>query len=253
MIYLSKAANHCRYGAFELKAKYRRNMLTGTLVSALLAIATTAGAFLFTQPRSEPVIEENNIGCDTFFVDFGKKIEVEPKRPTRVNSPHRQANVDGSKIIMVDDELFEDEDERISSLNALYIVGAYDVDVEGAGNYDNNNGYAYFGEGRPEYPNPDSVVFTDVMAEMIYEFKPEYPWLAKKAGLEGFLWVKALVDIDGSVKDAMIIRSSNSRAGFDEAALKAAYFNKYKPAIRNNRPVAIWVSYKVEFVLENEL
>ena len=62
---------------------------------------------------------------------------------------------------------------------------------------------------------------------------------------------KALVDIDGSVRDAMIFVSSNSKAGFDDEALRAAYKCKYKPAIHDGRPVPIWVSYKVEFVLED--
>ena len=37
-------------------------------------------------------------------------------------------------------------------------------------------------------------------------------------------------------------------AAAEEAAVKAAYKCRFKPAIQNGRPVAVWVSYQVEFV-----
>jgi protein TonB len=98
-------------------------------------------------------------------------------------------------------------------------------------------------------PSPDEFVPVEIPAEMLYEEVPDYQRLAKKSGMEGIVWVKALVDKDGNVKKAMVLKSSGSRAGFDEAAVKAAYKCKFKPAIQNHKPVAVWVSYSVEFVL----
>ena len=253
MIYRSKVANHCRYGAFELKVKYRHNMLIGTFISALLAIATTAGAFLFTQSEREPVLRIRDSMCDSILVNLGKKIEIEPVRPNHGKSSHPPINIDGGKIIIVDDQIIGDEDVRKSSLGQQYFIEATGNNTEGAGSYIDQFDYAYLGNGGYEYPVSDSFTVTDVLAEMIYEFKPEYPRLAQISGMEGVVWIKALVDIDGSVKDALILISSGSKAGFDEAALRAAYFNKYRPAIYNGRPVPTWVSYKVEFVLESEL
>jgi len=37
----------------------------------------------------------------------------------------------------------------------------------------------------------------------------------------------------------------------DEAALDAAYKNKFKPGIQNNRAITVGVTYKVVFVLDN--
>ena len=97
-------------------------------------------------------------------------------------------------------------------------------------------------------PGANEFVPVEIPAEMIYEHVPEYPRLAKTAGMEAVVWVKALVDKNGSVRDAMILKSSGSKAGFDEAAVKAAFKCRFKPAIQNGRPVAVWVSYQVEFV-----
>ena len=72
-----------------------------------------------------------------------------------------------------------------------------------------------------------------------------------EAGLEGVVWVKALVGSDGSVRDAVVYKSSGTPS-LDEAAVAAAPACKFKPAIQNGSPVAMWVTYKVEFVLEQQ-
>jgi protein TonB len=80
--------------------------------------------------------------------------------------------------------------------------------------------------------------------------KGQYPPLAKEAGIEGVVWVQALVDKKGTVRDAKIFKASGSSAGFEEIALKAAFKVKFKPAISNNQPVAVWAVYPVRFTLK---
>ena len=48
----------------------------------------------------------------------------------------------------------------------------------------------------------------------------------------------------------VITKSSGSAAGFDEAALAAAWEIRYVPATQNGHPVAVWVTYKVSFRLK---
>ncbi len=101
-------------------------------------------------------------------------------------------------------------------------------------------------------PGPNEFVPVEITAEQVYYHEPNYPRLAQTANMEAVVWVKVLVDKDGKVRDAMILKSSGSRAGFDEAAAQAAYKCRYKPAIQNGRPVAVWVSYKVEFIISDK-
>lgn len=151
---------------------------------------------------------------------------------------------------MVDDDTPIDNDVKVASLFDPYLTGPIGDDTGAIGSYINYPYYGNGGGGGPEYPAPDSFVIYELMPEMIYEHQPDYPRIAQTAGLEGVVWIKALVDIDGSVRDAMIFVSSNAKAGFNEEALKAAYKCKYKPGIQSGRPVPVWVSYKVDFVLE---
>jgi protein TonB len=88
------------------------------------------------------------------------------------------------------------------------------------------------------------------MPTIVKEEKPVYPEVALLTNREATVWVKALVDKEGKVREARIAKSSGMNVGFDEAALEAAYKNIYKPAIQNGRPVAIWVTYPVEFKLK---
>ena len=85
---------------------------------------------------------------------------------------------------------------------------------------------------------------------MVYQNTPDYPRLAKQAGITGTVWMKVLIDEEGNVLKAIIAKSSGT-ASLDEAALKASYGNKFSPGIQNGRPVKVWVTYPVEFKLED--
>ncbi|MFZ5979754.1 MAG: energy transducer TonB, partial [Candidatus Zixiibacteriota bacterium] len=81
---------------------------------------------------------------------------------------------------------------------------------------------------------------------MIYEAPPVYPLLAVHSGIEGVVWVRALVGERGNVLEAAVEKSS----GFpylDDAALKAAMKCRYKSGMQQGIPVTCWVTYKVEF------
>jgi len=77
-----------------------------------------------------------------------------------------------------------------------------------------------------------------------------YPELALRAGIEGTVYVAALVDKKGNVKNAYIHVESGANAGFEEAALEQAYKLKYKPALNNSIPVEVWIVYRVDFKLK---
>ena len=97
-------------------------------------------------------------------------------------------------------------------------------------------------------PTIDEFVPVEIMPEMIYEVHPEYPRLARQAGLSGRVWIKALVGIDGRVKEAVVAKSSGKPA-LDKAALQVAYLNLFSPGIQDGRPVAVWIAYKVDYML----
>lgn len=79
--------------------------------------------------------------------------------------------------------------------------------------------------------------------------KPEYPDMARSAGIEGTAVVEALVDVDGSIAESRILKSSGNQA-LDQAAVTAARRARFKPAMQRDMPVRVWVSIPYRFSLQ---
>uniref|UniRef100_A0A7V1EHL8 Energy transducer TonB n=1 Tax=candidate division WOR-3 bacterium TaxID=2052148 RepID=A0A7V1EHL8_UNCW3 len=77
---------------------------------------------------------------------------------------------------------------------------------------------------------------------------PVYPPLAAKAGIEGKVVVKMLVDIDGGVIAVEVIKSSGNPM-LDDSAIAAAKQSKFTPAKQRDKLVRVWVVRQIEFKL----
>ncbi|MEJ2196227.1 MAG: energy transducer TonB [Ignavibacteriaceae bacterium] len=75
-----------------------------------------------------------------------------------------------------------------------------------------------------------------------------YPEIAKRAGVEGKVYVLAFVDEAGTVTKAQIIKGIG--AGCDEAALDAVLKTKFTPGKQRGKPVKVQVSIPILFKLQ---
>ena len=66
---------------------------------------------------------------------------------------------------------------------------------------------------------------------------PVYPEEAQRAGLEGLVVLKVVIDERGRVGDVAVMRSVGH--GFDEAAVAAVRQWKFRPATRNGKPIKV--------------
>ncbi|UCG43270.1 MAG: energy transducer TonB [candidate division WOR-3 bacterium] len=78
---------------------------------------------------------------------------------------------------------------------------------------------------------------------------PVYPELARQAGIEGQAVVQALVDTDGSIIDAKILKSSGNTS-LDNEAVQAAMRATFTPAKQRDQAVRVWVSIPYRFTLQ---
>ena len=76
----------------------------------------------------------------------------------------------------------------------------------------------------------------------------EYPEIAKRAGVEGKVYVLAFVDERGNVTSAKILKGIG--AGCDEAAIDAVRKTKFKPGKQRGTPVKVQVSIPIVFKLQ---
>lgn len=75
---------------------------------------------------------------------------------------------------------------------------------------------------------------------------PAYPEFARDAGITGKVILHVLVGKDGRVKN---VKVKQSVTGLDDAAKQAVQKWVFKPALSNNKPVAVWVEIPMDFKL----
>jgi protein TonB len=99
-----------------------------------------------------------------------------------------------------------------------------------------------------EAPPPDEFWWAEDMPELTHYAVPDYPEIAKKAGLECNVIVYILVDEKGNPAKVKIAKPCG-KAGFNEAAEKAAWECKFTPGKQNDKPIRVWVSIPFRFEL----
>ncbi len=77
---------------------------------------------------------------------------------------------------------------------------------------------------------------------------PRFPSAAKRRGLSGTVKVQFIVDVEGNVKDVVVV-ASTGRGMFDEPARRAVSRWLFKPASRNGKPVPVRCVVNVDFKL----
>ncbi len=104
---------------------------------------------------------------------------------------------------------------------------------------------------RPEETDIPVVPFwkVEVKPQPISVPTPNYPELARQAGIEGQVVVKARVDVDGSIMYAEVMKSSGNQS-LDQAAVEASYRAKFSPAKQRDQAVRVDVSIPYRFTLQ---
>ncbi|MGA8763004.1 MAG: energy transducer TonB, partial [Candidatus Sulfotelmatobacter sp.] len=80
--------------------------------------------------------------------------------------------------------------------------------------------------------------------------KPDYPWLAQDKQLQGRVLVKVRVSETGDVAGVELISGDPVLA---KSALDAAKKWKFKPFIRNGRPIPVTTNLPFDFAFSNKI
>jgi protein TonB len=235
------------YGAYELKRSYQRNLGLGVVLAGLLHLVIIGGFVLYTKageamPEAKGVVRIKTLAelaaPPSLSQTQAPQIAVAAPTvaPPSVGIPEAVPDEEAPEEVTVATQA---ELGKIADLSATSIIGG------GGG-----DSIAVEIPEEEYLPPPEEFVPYDEPPVPIKVVPPEYPPLAKQAGIEGKVSVKVLVDKNGKVRDAMVFVPSGASAGFEEAALEAVKKYEWKPAISNNQPVAVWVVFPVNFVLK---
>ncbi|MCB0717276.1 MAG: energy transducer TonB [Bacteroidetes bacterium] len=210
----------------DLKSGYRVVTLVGMVLSLLLLIALTNAPLRASEP--DPIIMTNQEVVQIEEIQQTKQQETPPpppKPPVPVEVPNDE--------ILENDELDLDAsldiDEPIADLPPPPPAE------------------------EPEEPEPAFFVVVEDPPELIggmeaLHKKINYPPIAKKAGVEGRVTVQFIVNEQGNVQDAVVLRGIG--AGCDEEALRAITSMKFKPGKQRGKPVKVKMSLPVMFKLK---
>jgi len=74
---------------------------------------------------------------------------------------------------------------------------------------------------------------------------PIYPEIARRAGIEGTVWLKLWVDTEGNVRKTAVLKSDDEI--FNKPSIDAAIKWKFEPAMIKGKPTSVWVSIPFKF------
>ncbi len=97
----------------------------------------------------------------------------------------------------------------------------------------------------------DSPIFMawEEAPQLIKMVTPEYPPIARKAGVEGCVHLQIVVDEEGNVIDAQVVLAQPTGI-FEAAAIKAILQWKFKPAKQRDRAIKVQMGQRMDFSLK---
>jgi protein TonB len=243
----SEKNNNGVYGAFELKRLYPRNYTIGVMIAIFLHLLGVTSYYVY-----QAMTKEEYDSAPT--VRMMKYSELGPP-PSITNEAAPQIAVSGPVVaptvgvpIPVPDEQAPPEQtiasqqemsaQQAPSLGADLGSGAaqitQDIKIEADPNED---------------PDFDKFIAFEKGPEMVVSVKPEYPEIAKRAGITGKVFVKVLVDKEGRPKRAVVVKTDSEL--FNQPAIDAAMKSAFTPAIQNQHPIAVWIVLPYKFQLSD--
>ena len=82
---------------------------------------------------------------------------------------------------------------------------------------------------------------------LVYKIEPEYSEEARKAKFQGTVILSVIVDESGMPRDFKVVRPLG--LGLDEKAVEAVRKWRFRPAMKDGRPVAVYATIEVNFRL----
>jgi len=206
------------YGATELKRAYQRNQLIGNLATVSLALLIMVVYMVWPSdnvagepPDGEEAIHDEPLR-QSKDIPPGYRVIREQPGPAPA-----QQDIPGAIPVPIADSLFIEDDTALPPLEPIEMSSSAGLALQpfglpvGGGSGDDDQIYT---------PDRDEFIPLEKQPEMIREHVPTYPRIAKEAGIEGHVYIRALVDVDGSVIKAEIARSSGV-AVLDESAVSS--------------------------------
>lgn len=118
------------------------------------------------------------------------------------------------------------------------------------GTVENPDGHMTINPDDQGIPLPGTFIEHSVGPTINFRPLPDYPEMARMAGVEGRVIVQIFVGVDGVPVDVVLIQSSGV-SPMDDSAIAAAWNSRWTSARKaDGSPVGVWTSVVYDFVLD---
>lgn len=238
------------YGAYKLRKAYKSYLTIAMWIAIFLVFMVTTGPALYRMINPEEVVSSKRRVVQITQLEqppsIGEQQEIE-----QIEAPPLKSTIKFTPPVVKPDEQVTDEYmPTVDELKEVDPGAETQEGVEGGVDYSliEVEEKVVEQEAAPTY-----FVAVEEMPEPIggikaIQEKITYPEIAKRAGVEGKVYVLAFVDESGNVTKAQILKGIG--AGCDEAALNAVEKTKFKPGKQRGVPVKVQVSIPIIFKLQ---
>ncbi len=246
-----------QYGAFELKQYISKATIRGFIITlaffSLIMLLYFLGGAIAEKAQKKPLIAPLNKVRLENIIPPSDAEELPPPPPTQTIVNAGPAARAGTPVPVPDAQISADLQEfaDVDVISRASAEGGTGVDLGGfASNIDFDEKKDVNVQVKEKEPDPDEFIPVEKepyidLAEL--QKKIVYPEIARRAGIEGKVLIRVLVDKNGKPKKYRIEYSDNEM--LNKAAVKAVMSSVFAPAIQNKRPVQCWVTIPVVFRL----
>ncbi|PKL82748.1 MAG: hypothetical protein CVV24_08470 [Ignavibacteriae bacterium HGW-Ignavibacteriae-3] len=241
-----KNNNNGVYGYFELKRIYPRNYTIGVMVALFLHLLGLTSFYVY-QAMTKEDFEDAPMMRIVKYSELGPPPSIANEAPPQIAVSGPVAPPTVGVPIPVPDEQAPPE-QTIASQQEMSAQAAPSLSADlGAGAQIQQD--IKIEQTQDDDPAFDKFIPYENAPEMIVAKTPEYPEIAKRAGITGKVFVKVLIDKEGKPKRAVVIKSDSEL--FNQPAIDAAMKSAFTPAIQNKHPIAVWIVLPYKFQLND--
>jgi periplasmic protein TonB len=240
---------HKKYGAYQIRRTYRKNVL----ISALCVSAAILFAFGMMSmgngkrvPLEQPFEQGPTIMREVDIKPEKPKEDVKKEEKTQVTTPAKGQPQGGEPVVV----------EKPTVPQLVDTIGSATGKKGGLGSEPQDTTGKPCVDCIPKKPPVDTTihVFGEKLPECLtcdafFQRNVKYPERARESSIEGVVWVSFIVDKDGEVRDVKVAKSAHPL--LDAEALRVAkQMPKWTPGEDGGKPVNFLYTKPIRFILQ---
>lgn len=252
------------YGGYLLRKLYPGNMTKGSIVATLLFLLLVSIPMIARMVKDN-LPDENLVNAEVTLAEPPPldKNTPPPPPPPELPPPPKKATIAFVKpVVKKDEKVIEEapppdvEDLKDIEISTKTQEGSDDGVPEGLEDVVEEAPPAVVEEvvekpqevfkvveQMPQFPDGEAALFKFINDNI------KYPAVARENGIEGKVFVKFIVEADGSVTNVEVVRDIGGGCG-EEAMRVVKKFPKWNPGKQRGRPVRVFFNLPVQFRLQ---